>query len=159
MKLEEQKSYFDTYARQEFEIQAFSTSMLAKKKWLSIQKRQKTPDIMSLMCLRTSNLDIGRQGQLTSQKTNRLFLCGLFGSNLFFFDEDTPQQEVHLYDSISSDKREHVLLREEPLYYLKIEFARVKKIRVSGLWGFRLTLKGISHELILQSNPQFAQSI
>ena len=37
-----------------------------------------------------------------------------------------------------------------PLYHLKIEFARVKKIKVSGQWGFKLSLKGISHEFILQ---------
>ena len=36
-----------------------------------------------------------------------------------------------------------------PLYHLKIEFARVKKIKVSGQWGFKLSLKGISHEFIL----------
>ena len=105
------------------------------------------------MCLRTSFLDIKRQSEPSFQKTNMLFLCALFGSNFFFFDSDIHHQAK--FDD-SRDKEEHIILKEEPQYYLKIEFARVKKIRVNGVSGFRLTLKGISHELILQDSLLFA---
>jgi len=77
MKPEDNKSYFDSYAQQDFDIQPFESSEAGQRKWETLVKSQKTPEILSLACLRTTS---------DMQKTNALFLCGLFGGSIFFFD-------------------------------------------------------------------------